>query len=63
LVIEVDGYSHTLDEVIKKDEKKQNDLEQAGFTVIRFTDEDVLKRIENVKQAIERAIEDVEERE
>ncbi|MBI3502748.1 MAG: endonuclease domain-containing protein [Bacteroidetes bacterium] len=61
LVIEVDGYSHTLDEVIKKDEKKQTDLEKAGFTVVRFTDEEVLKGIENVKRAIEQTIERLEE--
>ena len=59
LVIEVDGYSHTLDEVIKKDERKQHDLEQAGFIVLRFTDEDVLKRIENVKQTIAQTIEEL----
>ena len=59
LVIEVDGYSHTLDEVIKKDIIKQTDLEKAGFTVIRFTDEEVLKRIEDVKRAIELTIEEI----
>src|ERR1051326_24698 len=48
LVIEVDGYSHILDNIIEKDKKKQNDLEKPGFKVIRFTDDEVLKGIENV---------------
>ena len=59
LIIEVDGYSHTLDEVIEKDVIKQRDLEKAGFVVIRFTDEEVLKRIEDVKRAIELTIEEI----
>lgn len=59
LIIEVDGYSHTLDEVIEKDIRKQNDLEKAGFTVIRFTDEEVLKRIEEVRRSLEIKIEEI----
>ena len=60
LVIEVDGYSHSLEETQNKDRIKQNDLEKAGFTVIRFTDNEVLKGIENVRKAIEQAIEEIE---
>ncbi len=60
LIIEVDGYSHTLDEVIEKDEKKHKNLEDAGFMIIRFTDDEVLKGIENVKRAIEQTIEELE---
>lgn len=52
LIIEVDGYSHLLDKVIEKDKKKQNDLEKAGFTILRFKDEEVLKNINGVRQAI-----------
>ena len=60
LVIEVDGYSHTLDEVIRKDKIRQIDLEKAGFTVIRFTDAEVLKEIESVKRVIEQTMEKLE---
>ena len=60
LVIEVDGYSHTLDEVIRKDKIRQMNIEEAGFTVIRFTDSEVLKGIENVKRAIEQTMEKLE---
>ena len=48
LVIEVDGITHNWNETSTKDQKKQNDLENAGFTVIRFADEDVLNDINNV---------------
>jgi very-short-patch-repair endonuclease len=53
LIIEVDGYSHLLDEVKEKDEKRQKKLEDAGFKVIRFTDEEVLTEIDNVRAVIE----------
>lgn len=62
LVIEVDGYSHTFEEVIEKDKKKQDALEKAGFVVIRFTDEDVLKRIHRVIITIENTIEEIEKK-
>lgn len=63
LIIEVDGYSHTLDEVIIKDKIRQQKLEQAGFTVIRFTNNEVLHHVENVKRAIVDKIEELEKRE
>jgi very-short-patch-repair endonuclease len=56
LIIEVDGFTHTLDEVIENDEIRQQNLENAGFVVIRFADEEVLKDIENVKRVIESVI-------
>lgn len=60
LVIEVDGYSHTLDEIIEKDRIKQADLEKMGFIVLHFRDNDVLKNIEHVKRVIELTIEKIE---
>ena len=60
LVIEIDGYTHLLDDTIKKDEKKQNDFEKAGFKVLRFTDNEVLKGIQNVIRAIEITIDEIE---
>ncbi|OFY86607.1 MAG: hypothetical protein A3F72_08775 [Bacteroidetes bacterium RIFCSPLOWO2_12_FULL_35_15] len=59
LIIEVDGYSHTLDEVIEKDIIKQRNLENAGFKVVRFSDEEVLKRIEDVRRSLEIIIEEL----
>ena len=58
LVIEVDGSSHLHDEVFIKDEKKQAALEKAGFTVMRFTDDEVLHHIDQVRKRIEYWIED-----
>ncbi len=52
LVIEVDGYSHQFEETIRKDKIKQQALEHIGFTLIRFTDAEVLHDIENVRRAI-----------
>lgn len=52
LVIEVDGYSHLLAETIRKDKVKQQALENAGFTSLRFTDAEVLHDIENVRRVI-----------
>jgi len=58
LVIEVDGITHSYDEVIEKDAVKQEALEKAGFTVMRFTDDEVLHHINEVRQRIEYWIED-----
>ncbi len=52
LIIEVDGYTHLLEEVIINDKIRQTNLENAGFTVIRFKDEEVLKEIDVVKNKI-----------
>jgi very-short-patch-repair endonuclease len=60
LIIEIDGYSHFLDEVITKDNKKQKALEELGFAVIRFTDSEVLNQIERVRIAIMNCVEQIE---
>ena len=57
LIIEVDGYSHLLDEVVEKDQRKDRDLHQIGFHVLRFTDEEILKDINQVIRVIEDYIE------
>ena len=43
LGIEVDGYSHEFLEVYNKDTVKEKRMNQLGITVLRFTDEQVLK--------------------
>jgi very-short-patch-repair endonuclease len=62
LVIEVDGYSHLLDDVLSKDRIKENALKEAGYEVIRFTDSQVLKDLQNVMMEIENYIEELERR-
>jgi very-short-patch-repair endonuclease len=53
LAIEVDGYSHEFLEVFNKDGIKEARLNQLGITVLRFSDNHVLKEMENVLMAIE----------
>ncbi len=51
LVIEVDGITH--DYKKEKDERRTDELRQAGFNVLRFTDEEVLTNIHGVAREIE----------
>ncbi len=53
LIIEVDGITHSYEEVAENDMKRQWNLENAGFTVLRFTDEEVLHHINLVSMKIE----------
>ncbi len=57
LIIEVDGFTHDFPDVQKKDRARQRDLEDAGFTVLRFTNEQVLESINEVKLKMENWIE------
>ncbi len=57
LIIEVDGITHSFEEVIKNDRIRQMNLENAGFKVIRFKDDDVLNEIESVRRTILIALE------
>ena len=57
LIIEVDGITHHSEETIKKDEIRQKALESAGFTVLRFSDEEVLNHIQAVHNYLEDWIE------
>jgi len=53
LIIEVDGISHQFNEVEINDFKRQQKLEQAGFTVLRFQDSEILNNIGDVIYSIE----------
>jgi len=57
LIIEVDGLTHHWEETIRKDKKKRADLVVAGFTVLRFTDDEVLNNIKLVHIFLEDWIE------
>jgi very-short-patch-repair endonuclease len=61
LIIEVDGVSHLFEEVIKKDLITQNELEKAGFKVLRFRDEEILKEISRVREVILTYINSIEQ--
>lgn len=57
LIIEVDGITHHWEETITKDETRQKALESVGFTVLRFTDGEVLNNIQAVQNYLEDWIE------
>ena len=57
LIIEVDGISHDHEELQKKDRQKQKALQQAGYTLLRFTDSEVLKSIGMVNEQVSTWIE------
>lgn len=57
LVIEVDGYTHLLDETIEKDRIKESALSDVGFKVLRFQDEEVLNDIDNVIRVLNYEVE------
>ena len=52
LITEVNGLTHSYDQVVNKDITRQKALESAGFKVLRFNDEEVLNDIENVENEI-----------
>lgn len=56
LIIEVDGITHSDEAISIHDKQRQNELERAGFTVLRFTDEEVLHGIDGVKENLEKWI-------
>jgi len=60
LIIEVDGITHHDEKVILKDEQRQRNLEAAGFTVLRFSDHEVLKGMTGVIAFLEEWIEKYE---
>ncbi|WP_366184787.1 endonuclease domain-containing protein [Flavobacterium ovatum] len=60
LGIEVDGYSHEFLEVQEKDSIKEKRMNELGIQVLRFSDYQVLRDMENVMRAIEFYIEEYE---
>ena len=52
LIIEVDGSIHNNDEIKKHDFIRDSDLEKLGYTVLRFTNDEVSKQIETVLNKI-----------
>ena len=61
LIIEVDGITHTFEDVAKNDVVRQRRLEELGFRVIRFTDEEVFTGIQAVCEVIEATVKELEE--
>ena len=62
LIIEVDGNTHYYEETIHKDRIKQRILEELGFTILRFTDDEILKNLNGVSDLINSWIEQFEKK-
>jgi very-short-patch-repair endonuclease len=60
LIIEIDGITHDTEETVVKDQQRENDLKEAGFKIVRFTDEEVLGNIAGVTDQLELIIEKIE---
>ena len=52
LIVEVDGSQHGEDDNARKDSARTARLQQDGWTVLRFWNDDVLRDIDNVCQHI-----------
>ena len=60
LIIEVDGSIHDSAEAQAKDSIRQRELEGAGFRVIRFTNEDVLRNMDSVRSELAKIVREIE---
>lgn len=60
LIIEVDGPIHNEEDVAKNDIIRQKRLEDLGFRVIRFTNDEVLTAIQSVYERIEDVVMELE---
>ncbi|MGZ8509494.1 MAG: methylmalonyl-CoA mutase family protein [Chitinophagaceae bacterium] len=56
LIIEVDGNIHQLPENIESDQQRTERLNELGFQVIRFTNDEVLANIDGVRSSIKERI-------
>ncbi|UBM62478.1 endonuclease domain-containing protein [Candidatus Sulfidibacterium hydrothermale] len=62
LAIEIDGISHDFEDVLVKDEIRQQKLEKMGVRFLRFDDHEVRKDMPNVLRTIELWIEEQEQK-
>lgn len=53
LIIEVDGYTHQCEEVAVKDQAREKELKEMGYSILRFEDSEVLHDMNNVVRSIE----------
>jgi len=60
LIIELDGITHDSEVSLVKDKRREERLAEAGFKIVRFTDEEVLNNMEGVVSALEKIIGEIE---
>jgi|WetSurMetagenome_2_1015567.scaffolds.fasta_scaffold661224_1 very-short-patch-repair endonuclease len=61
LIIEVDGDVHGTDEAEFRDHVREEQLKALGLEIIRFTNDDILMRFDNVVREIDRICLNMEE--
>lgn len=60
LAIELDGYTHSFEEVYEKDKRKKQKLDEIGIKVLRYKDDDIMSNIEGVLEDIKDSIKEIE---
>ena len=63
LVVEVDGDTHGNETALANDRTRDLYLNERGFRVLRFTNEDVLTNAEGVFRMVDEALQQIERRE
>lgn len=48
LIVEIDGDTHATKEAVEYDQKRTRYLSSLGYTVIRYTNDDIIKNIQGV---------------
>ena len=56
LIVETDSYSHNFK--TEEDKKRDKELQEMGFTVLRFSDREVMQDLKNVQRTLEIWIEE-----
>jgi len=59
LIIEIDGSVHNNEEVKVNDEIRQKDLENLGYTIIRYTNDQIFNQIEDVLNNISEIVNNI----
>ena len=49
LIIEVDGITHSYDEISERDQVREQKLKELGFKIIRITDDVILANVDRVR--------------
>lgn len=62
LIVEADGKIHQRKDIKEYDEQRENSLLSMGYTIIRFTNDEILKNIEIVLAAIEQKVDALQQR-
>jgi len=59
LIVEVDGSIHNNSKPISNDITRQNDLEELGYTVIRFTNVEIFEQADTVLNKISESVNNI----